>query len=246
MKSLEIPQVAELGRRVSGFYDDFTEENTARWTTVATDSGGSVLQAESGGVVLLDASDGTVADNDEVYFHTAEIFKFVAGQPIELEAFIKFAEANTNDANIAFGLANAIAANHLQDNGAGPPADYVGAVFFKVDGGTTWTAEYSDSTTQKTQALDGTQPIIQGSNGSGQAQTAGGAFQRLRILWTPYTSTKADVAFFIDDVLVCKFKDQTYANATEMSVWFGVKNGDTNEETLRLDYCWAYQKRAAV
>lgn len=242
MKALEIPQVADLGRLSHGFYDDFDYES-GRWTTVATDAGGSNVLDQKGGVIRLDASDGTVADNDEVYLHTAELFLFQADAPIIVESRLKFVEANTDDANILFGLMDAVGANSLLDNGGGPKASYAGAVFFKVDGSTYWQAESSDGGTQKTTLLDGTQPVMQGSPATGEAQTAGGTWQTLTIEWRPKTSSKADVLYWIDGVLVAKHVDFTYANATEMSVVAAAKNGGANEEVLDLDYVFAYQRR---
>ena len=242
MKALEIPQVADLGRLYHGFYDDFQYESSL-WTTTATDAGGSNILAQTGGVMELDASDGTVADNDEVYLATREVFLFEASAPLVVEALVKFVEANTDDANIMFGLMDAVGANSLLDNGGGPKASYAGAVFFKVDGSTYWQAESSDGATQKTTLLDGTQPVMQGSPATGEAQTAGGTWQTLSIEWRPKTSSKADVLYWIDGVLVAKHVDFTYANATEMAVAAGVKNGGANEEKLDLDYVFAYQKR---
>lgn len=243
---IEIPEQMRLGRLNAGFFDDFEEFVSGdRWTVVATDAGGATMQDGHGGVLLLDCSDGTVADNDEVYLKsTNEILKFQAGQPIVVEAKIKFAEANTDDANVIFGVANAVAANHLQDNGAGPPASYSGAVFYKVDGGTTWNVEVSDSTTQTTVALDGTQRAVQGSPMAGASQAAGGGvWERLRIEFMPTTGTKADVTFFKDGVGVAKVKDYDYSNATEMNIFVGAKNGDTNEETVSIDYIYYTARR---
>lgn len=244
MKQLAIPTGDEK-RLYAGFFDDMDHFVTNdRWTVVATDSGGATGQDAANGVVLLDCSDGTVADNDEVYLKTKhEIFKFAADKPLILEARINFTEANTDDANMIFGVANAVAANHLQDDGAGPPASYSGAVFFKVDGETTWQVEFSDSTTQTTEQLDGTQANQVGSTFSSEAQTAGGGWEVLRIEFRPLGNSKADIIFWKDGVPVAKFKDKTYANASEMNVFIGAKNGDTNEETVQIDYVMAYQKR---
>lgn len=245
-KQIELPDEAKLGRLYAGFFDELTHFVTGdRWIVTATDSGGATGQDAAGGTIVIDASDGTVADNDEVYLSTKhEIFKFAANKPLVFEARVKFTEANTDDANILVGLADATAANHLLDDGAGPLASYSGAVFFKVDGGTTWNCEVSDSTTQTTVALDGTQRAVQGSPMAGAAQTAGGGvWEVLRIEFLPTIGTKADVVFYKDGVAVAKVKDYDYSNATEMDIVFGVKNGGANEETLHIDYCLCYQKR---
>lgn len=237
MKMLEFAPGVSHERLYAGFSDDFTYES-GRWTTVATDSGTTTISAQRDGVIALAPSDGTVADNDEVYLHTAEIFLFEAGKPILVEARLQFSEANTDDANVLFGLMDAVAANSILDDGGGPKASYSGAVFFKVDGGTTWSVENSIAGTQKTTNLDGDQPI------AGSAQTAGGAsFQRLRIESRPITSTKHDVLFWIDGVLVAKHKDQPLASATEMSVVVGAKNGGANNESIVVDQIFAYALR---
>ena len=231
----------ELGLpRQFGFFDDFEWMITAhRWTSVLTDSGTATIGDAAGGILALVASDGTVADNDEAYIRSAsEIFLFAAAKPMFCEARLQYTEANTDDANVIFGFASAVAANHLQDNGAGPLASYSGAVFFKVDGGTNWNVEKSIAGTQTTAELTAANSLTK------SAQTAGGAsYQTLRIEAEPHGGGTMDVSFFIDGVLVYKMKDTTYASATEMHVFAGVKNGDTNLETLNVDYIEAWQLR---
>ena len=231
---------AEKRRLVHGFEEDFYHYVTAhRWTSVLTDSGTNSVGDAAGGVLDMVPSDGTVADNDEAYIKTtAEVFKFVNAKPLACEAYLAWTEANTDDANVFVGFMNAIAANSLQDNGAGPPSNYSGAVFFKADGDTVWSAEVSDGTTQWTKKLD--------ADGSldGIAKTCGaGTYQELRIEVVPTSSTKMDVCFFIDGVLVWKKKDATYASATEMQFGAGVKNGGSNNENLKIDRAEAWQKR---
>jgi hypothetical protein len=181
-----------------------------------------------------------VADNDETYVESAnEVFKFAADKPLLFEARVQFTEANTDDANILVGLMDAVAANSLQDNGAGPPSSYSGAVFFKIDGGTVWQTETSLSTTQTTNELTSTNV----NNLSKKAQTAGGAaYQTLRIEYMPYSSTNAYVTFFVDGVAVAQH-DYVFTSATEMQIALGVKNGGANLETLNVDYVSCSQER---
>ena len=135
---------------VHGFSDDFNELVTGdRWTSIAADTGASVAMTDAvGGRVALVTG---ATDNNEAYIHTtSELFLPAANKPILVRAQLQFAEANTDDANVIFGLINAAAANDLQDNGAGPRASYDGAVFYKVDGGTRWQVESSNAGTQVT------------------------------------------------------------------------------------------------
>ena len=242
MSSLvNLPEAAKKMSDAAGFMDDFhTYTDTAPWTVVATDSGGATLLDQVDGVIQLDASDGTVADEDEVYLHTEkEIFLFAADKPIIVEAMVKFTEANTDDANIMFGLADAWAANHLQDAGAGPLASYSGAVFFKEDGQTVWTVENSLAGTQKTTQLTAANSL------DGEAKTAGGSWQKLRIEVEAHSITDHRITFKINDRVVARHIGQDMTSATEMALGFGVKNGSANEETLDIDYVFAYQKRVA-
>jgi len=232
---------AQLGlHRQHGFFEDFDHVVSAdRWTKIATDSGTLTVGDAAGGVITLAPSDGTVADNDEVYLHTtAELFLFAAGKPLFVEARIQYAEVNTDDANVLFGLMNAPAANHLQDNGGGPAASYSGAVFFKEDGQTVWTVENSISTTQKTTQLTAANSL------DGVAKTAGGAsYTVLKIEVIPHGGGSMDISFWIDNILVAKHKDQSYASATEMAVILGAKNGGANNESILCDYIQAWQIR---
>lgn len=233
--SYKITQVPDhLEKAAKGFevFDDFVRDaDTGRWTLTATDSGTATYNDGAGGTVTLAPSDGTVADNDEIYLLSVnEVFKFAANKPVYCEAYIQFTEANTDDANICFGLKDAVAANTILDDGAGPAASYSGMVMFKVDGSTVWQCENSISTTQKTTTT---------------TTTAGGAsYQKLRIESRPLTGTTLhDVVFFVDDVEVAKHKDQSLASATEMMLFIGAKNGSANNESLVVDYLWAWQAR---
>jgi len=221
--------------------DDFLRDvDAADWVTTLTDSGTASVGDAVGGVIALVPSDGTVADNDEAYIESAnEVFKFAADKPLLFEARVQYAEAATNAANILVGLLDAVGANSLQDNGGGPPSSYSGALFFKVDGGTRWQVETSNSTTQTTDDLVSTNV----NNLSKKTQTAGGsAYQTLRIEYMPYSSTNAYVSFFIDGVLCCQH-DYIFTSATEMQIGIGVKNGGANNETLNVDYVVCTQER---
>ena len=78
--------------RVFELFDDFAHYTDGDdWTLTATDSGTAAVGDAVGGVLTINASDGTAADNDESYFHTThELFKFAADKPIRIEARIKF------------------------------------------------------------------------------------------------------------------------------------------------------------
>lgn len=238
MDGLNLPPTALTMRLTHGVQDHFIAEDTTQWTTTATDSGSSTCGDAAGGVMVLAPSDGTVADNDEVYFFSAkETFRIAANKPLFFEAKVQYAEANTDDANVLIGILDGWAANTILDDGGGPKASYSGAVFYKVDGGTRWFVEYSDGATQTTAELTAVNSYDK------VAKTAGGsAYQTFTIEITSNANSTVDVCFFIDGSLVYKMKDQTYANATELSPGVGAKNGGGSAESVSIDYIQAFQK----
>lgn len=222
-----------------GIIDDFYVRDTAAWTATATDTGTVTVGDAAGGIMALTPSDGTVADNDEVYVQTKELFLFAAGKPIKFAASVQFTEGNTDDANVFVGLMDAPTANALVDNGAGPKTTASGVGFYKVDGGTRWQAWYSVGSTQVAADLSATNTLNK------TAQTAGGsAYQLLEIECIPTTSTTQDVIFSINGTPVYKLMDRVFTSATEMAVAFGLKNGGaTTVETLNIDWVACHQKR---
>jgi hypothetical protein len=229
-KLLSLPDQYHIGRRVHGFFEDFYEFVTGDlWTKVtAVDGAVTILDAAGGKAAISSAVD--TAGNEDCYLKSnKESFKFAAGKPLHFEALVDFIESSTNQANVMAGLMDAVAANSLQNDGAGPKASYSGAVFYKVDGETVWRCESSIGASQVT-----TQTSV----------TAGGSTaQRLTIEFQPITSSLGEVRFFIDDALVAKHAI-TFTSATEMQVVLGVKDGDaSDEETLNVDYVACYQLR---
>jgi len=117
--------------------DDFTHFSDGdAWTKLDADSGATVAIDADGtdGVMLL--TTGATDNNEASLASTNELFLFAADRAIVIEAHLQFAEANTDDANVAFGLADAWGANLLGDNGAGPKSSYSGCLIYKADGDT--------------------------------------------------------------------------------------------------------------
>lgn len=219
--------------------DDFEKEDTNTWSTLAPESGTSTVGDSAGGVVALAASDATIADNDEIYFYTKEVYLFAAGKPLKMYSRVQYTEGNTDDANIYVGLASGVAANFMQDNGLGPAASFSGVGFYKVDGGLNWNVIFSVGSTQTKAELTAVASFNR------TAQVAGGAaYQNLEIEVVPTTSTLCDVYFSINGSLVYKMNDQVYTGATEMSAVYCSKTGGTAaNETLNVDAHYSVQKR---
>lgn len=232
------------------FKDDFLGLDTTKWNTTLTDSGTAAVPAagaaDVNGFVTLTASDGTVVDNDEAYLYTREISKYLVGKPIIIGARVLCVEAATNAANWIFGIGEGFgSANTLLDNGGGPPADYDGACFFKVDGGTRWNFESSLGTTQQTTELNYV---------AGQA-----TYTSLCIQLNPISSAEYEAVPFIDTAGSNAFEQAieytlrprpmltkhrfAYSSAGEMAMCFGVKNGSGTVETMAVDLAMLQQNR---
>lgn len=235
--ALTVPEWARDAFQTFGVVDHFTHFVTGDdWTATASNSGGVTETDGKGGLVTLSPSDSTAADNDEVYLHQSnETFKFVADKPIYFGARIQFTEAATDDANVAVGMKDAVAADSILDNGAGPAASYSGAIIYKVDGETTWRFETSVGATQTT---------------SVSSTTAGGsAYQVLEIFIEHYNGTqllaipRVDGKQLLDSTTGLPINHKiTIGSATEMEAFAGLKNGSTNEEALVVDTIVCLQK----
>lgn len=213
--------------------DDFFYYVDSDFWVVDANNGGAVAETDAhGGVISMTASDTTVGDNDETYLvSVAEIYKPAAGKYGVVKGRIKFTEANTDDANILFGLLGGDSIdveNSLLDNGAGLADANQWIAMYKVDGGTVYQGAVRDT------AIDADTNV--GSRTSG-------SFQELMItIDSASGDTDATVTFFVDGV-AGGTKSYTLSNATEMRAIFGVKNGDTNLETLLIDRFEIYFER---
>lgn len=235
LKTLERPEAARLLKRVFGFADNLSNLITSagRWETEEADAAASVSanDALGGGASLVT---GGVDNNQASLFTRSEPFKFTDDEPIVLEAEVKLVEANTDDANWLVGLVSGVAADVLQDDGAGPPANYSGAVVFKKDGDT---ALYVESSIGATQTTTLTSQAAASSN-----------WRRICIIVLPGQKTDTvDIHFFYndkplekdDDSIPKSFRQAIHTGvdvsaATEMSFVVSVKAGGANSETLQI------------
>lgn len=220
-------------------FDHFTSEPLANllYTITATDSGTATVGDTVGGVITLAPSDGTVADNDEIYLFTInELFLCGSGKAIEAAALVQFTEANTDDANVFFGFASAPAANLIVDDGAGMRTSGNVIGLYKVDGGTVWRCVTRwGSTTSVTDTASTT--------------TAGGAaYQMLKVsVADGGAAGTSTVTFSVNGE---QLKDSNNnpivhyfvnSGATEMAFGIGAKNGGANNEAVKIDKWFASQ-----
>lgn len=237
---LQIPESAKLMRRAHGFQDDFQGFLTATSTdkyTVVTAVDGTVLQIDAapGGVAIKSAA--ATAGNEDCYLaREAETFLPAADKPIEFYARVQATEDDTNQNNLIVGLTNAVAADLLVNDGAGPKTSGTTLAFFKKDGGLNWWVHASLSTTQTSVELTAANSL------DGAAHVGSGASdQELEICFKPRNSTQADVEFHIDGVHVYTITDWVFTSATDMQAVCGTKDGDSADEVtinLRSWYCY--------
>lgn len=209
------------------------------WKVIATDDGSGTISDAAKGLLSLTPSDTTVADNDEIYLCSqAEIFKLAADCPILAQCLIQYSEANTDDANVAFGLADAVAANLIVDDGAGMKTSGEMIAIYKVDGGTVWKVVTSHSSTQTI---------------STSTKTAGGSsYQTLQIEVVPQQGSIAECTFKVDGTYLIdsttlkpiKHRIDFSTSPTDMQLFVGLKQGSANAETLLVDYAGAWQRRS--
>jgi hypothetical protein len=234
---LNLPSTVLNRRLWYGVESDFDEFVTGdKFTDTSADTGAAVANVDAAGGTVTLTTGGT--DNNECYLlSTKELFLFANNKPLLASARLKFTEANTDDANVFFGLMNAVAADSIVDDGAGPKSSYSGAIFYKVDGGTNWKVQTSIATTRT-----GDTELTAANALNKVAQAIDTAYHWFDIESVPFSSTQHKVNFYIDEVQVYSIT-QTYTSATEMNLFVGVKAGGANSEVVTVDYLGCWQKR---
>lgn len=229
MKLLELPPALRM-RRQFGVFDDFLWFVTAHlWTSLAADSGASAGVGDAAGGILALVTGGT-NNNEASVKSTNELFLLAAEKPLLYEARLQFSEANTDDANVAVGFANAWGADLLVDDGAGPKSSFSGALIYKVDGGTKWCFRTSVGTSY-------VDTVSQHTAGGSSYQTL-----RIEIRQATAGASGLEAVPFIDGQQMLDANGKpikhalTYTSATEMNAGAYVKAGGANSETLNVDY----------
>lgn len=219
-------------------FEDFAGDQTDLFfIDTIPDSGSALVGDEANGVITLTPSDGTVADNDEVYIASAnELFIYADGRPLYGRCRLQFAETAAGVYNVGFGFQNAVGANSLIDDGGGPKVSGSTLAIVKIDGTSVWRC-YS--------SCNGTSTVTV-STGTASAAT----WYVLEIFCDDWDGVSMQVSFKVDGQFL---KDSSgavikhtvaIASATEMQVWAGAKLGAiTNNDTTKVDYIFAEQKR---
>lgn len=240
---VRIPDSAKLAHLSFGFHDNFSSkaiDTTNEYTLVtAVDGTATINDAYPGGVAIKSAAASAAGNEDCYLVKEPEAFKPQAGKSIDFQAIVQATEDDTNQNNLFVGLADGVAADLLVNNGAGPKTSGTMLAFFKVDGGLNWNVIASIGSTQTKVELSAANTLTKKAYvGSGAAN------QRLQIKFRPWSSTQANVEFWIDDELVYTIQDWTFTSATDVQAVCGVKDGDAGDEvTINLYDWYCYQAR---
>jgi hypothetical protein len=233
-----------LNTRDSELFDDFQYTMPSFWTSVLTDSGSATIGVgtlDTGAIVLV-PSDGTVADNDEAYAYGLKVANLKSGAGFGAYWMVQYTEANTDDANIAFGLSKtAPIANFLVDDAGGVSnsANYDGFFFEKVDGGTTWNiltqwsgASYSKRTNTSVST------IFSGRALYGIEVTTNGlvATAVFKAWYSPLTGGTPQVLGETGAIIPVAMQHTfTFSSTTALLPVMAVKNGGANNESVAFD-----------
>lgn len=240
MGSIVIDQVGANPDHQFDFFDDFTKlDVVGNWIDTSADTGAAPSLATDGKSDVILTTGAT--NNNECYLISNLALDLTVGQQTLLEAKVLASEAATDDLNFIFGLISGSTTDTLQDDGAGPPASYSGACFFKVDGGTVWNVESSVATAQTTTATT--------------LASAQSTYQLLRILIDVVSATEAEVSFAVGQEGGNFFRLVTDSNGLPVKhtlnptsfaaakVVVGAKAGGANSEVPRVDYVRASQTK---
>lgn len=196
------------------YFEDFDEYHSGNWTNTTTGTGTVAVTDLDGGCVLLTNS---AADNDAVFLDKkGESFLMEAGKPAFFKARFKVSDATQSD--LVIGL-------QVTDTTPLDTAD--GVYFVKVDGSASLSVVCrKDAST--------------GSTSATAATLSSDTF--ITVGW--YYDGKGSLGVFVNDLEVTSLNDlSTYLPDTELTVSFGVQNGEAVAKTMTVDYIFGAKKR---
>ena len=225
--ALKIPQALLEMRRNLFFTHPLLK---AASDDVVTLSGTAAVLAErAGGLSLTTAA----SDNNLVYAASnGTIAELTVDRPLYAGFHFRYAEANTNAANVFVGLFSTTLSTVLGDNGAGIPSNFSGVGLYKMDGGTAnWTAFVSNATAQTKVELTSANSTDKTAHAAATASTVN---QFVEIEIVPKTSTKANVYISIDGKVVQVFTDWVWTSLAAMYLVVACKSGSATAEVLKV------------
>jgi hypothetical protein len=208
--------------KLSMYFEDFQNSGTAT-TAVTTNFIITTTEAGAGSAseVITDADGGVLlvtndaADNDADFFQTVgELFKFVAGKQLWFKARFKVSDATQSD--FVMGL-------QIRDT---TPLDVTDGVFFMKDDGDASLDFHVEKNNTATSA-------------SAIATVVADTYFTVGF----HYDGAAAVNYYVDDVLLGSSVTTNLPDDEEMTVSFGIQNGEAVAKTMSVDYILVAKER---
>jgi hypothetical protein len=199
------------------WFDDFDKLTAADWTITTTEAGaGDASEAISnadGGVLLIT---NDAADNDADFFQwTKETFKFVSGK--RLYFAIRFKTSDATQSDIVAGL---------QITDTTPLAVTDGIYFRKDDGDANLDFVVVKDSTATTQTAFST--------------LANDTWVKLAFY---YDGSGSDIDVLVNDEVVASSVLTNVPDDEELTISFGIQNGEAVAKTMSVDYIMVARER---
>lgn len=196
------------------YFDDFDTYTAGQWTVTETGNATQALTDVDGGVLLIT---NAAADDDASYSQkVGESFLMEAGKRAVFKTRLKISDATQSDFVIGLQITDTT------------PLDATDGIYFiKADGSTSVSAVCRKNAT----------------TGSTSATATTIASDTYIVLgW--YYDGKSSVAVFVNDAKVATLDgSSSYLPDTELTVSFGIQNGEAVAKTMSIDYIFAAKER---
>lgn len=218
--SSDIAFFADMGQldptKFHTYFDDFDYFTAGDWTITTTEAGaGDATEAlaDGDGGLLKITTDAANNDNDFLQ-KKGESFKFVAGKRLWFKSRFRVSDASASD--VVMGL-------QITDT---TPLDVTDGVFFlKADGANT-----VDFIVEKNNTATTTSAV---------ATLGDDAFVTLGF----YYDGASTIQIWVDDAVVATSVTTNLVDDEELTISFGLQNGDAVPTSLTIDYILACKER---